>query len=94
MYSTVMKNSSDVAVCAVEIGVGSRNSTVIPPSSACANTSPTASHPNGRRRRSAASRVAVSRPASTSVRITTVPAARRWLCSTSTPPSILGMNVP
>ncbi len=88
------KKSSEVAVCAVEIGVGKRSRTVIPPSSACAKTRPTASQPNGRSRRSAGSRVAVSRPASTSVRITTVPAASRWLCSTSTPPSIFGMNVP
>ena len=40
------------------------------------------------------STVAVKKPASANVRITTVPAARRWLCSTSTPPSIFGMNVP
>ena len=81
-------------VCAVEIGVGSRSFTVMPPSTACTITSPSASHPNGRSGRSAASRAAVSRPASASVRITTVPAASRWLCSTSTPPSIFGMKVP
>ena len=81
-------------MCAVEIGVGRRSFTVIPPSSACTITSPTASQPKGRNGRSAASREAVSIVASASVRITTVPAARRWLCSTSTPPSIFGIIVP
>ena len=81
-------------MCAVEIGVGRRSFTVIPPSSACTTTRPTASHPNGRSGRSAGARDMDNIVASASVRITTVPAARRWLCSTSTPPSILGISDP
>ena len=68
--------------------------TVIPPSSACTTTRPTASHPNGRSGRSSAWRLAVSIAASASVKMVTVPAARRWLCSIRTPPSIFGISEP
>ncbi len=89
-----MKNSSDTPVCIVDTGVGRRSSTVMPPSSACTTTSAIASPASPRSRRCCGcglTSIAINR---TSVRIITEPAASRWLCSTSTPPSILGIIVP
>jgi hypothetical protein len=76
------------------MGVGRRKSTVMPPSKAWVKTSATASQPTRRSSRCWGRRLRASRAARISVRITTVPAASRWLCSTATPPSILGTNVP
>jgi len=78
----------------VETTVGKRRSTVIKPRSACANTRPTASQATRRSGRCQASRLTVTRVASVSVRMTTVPAASRWLCSTATPPCMTGIIVP
>ena len=93
-YSVVEKNSRDVAVCNVDTSVGSRSFTVMPPSKACANTSATANHPTRRSERCSGRALRSSSVARSSVRTTTVPAARRWLCSMATPPSIFGIIVP
>ncbi len=90
----VRKKSSETPVCIVDTGVGRRSSTVMPPSSACSTTRLIASAANGRSRRCSGCLLAYIEMVSTSVRIITVPAASRWLCSTSTPPSIFGIIVP
>src|SRR6185312_4204803 len=69
--------------------------TVIPPSTACAITSanampPAMATPESRR----LSARTIDATMSTNARIATVAAASRWLCSTSTPPCILGNTCP